>query len=157
MSRILGLDVSTKTIGISLFEDFGDNGKLQLLTHITPIVKPKPESKFLEGPRSRTYEFFFLFRVLFEFVKGYRALHFIGPCISVFGSAILLESGLSFLGLGLAPPAPSWGMMIKENYPYIMFDSAYLAIVPGLVIMLLVMGFNFLGIALRDALDINLK
>ena len=44
MSRILGLDVSTKTIGISLFEDFGDNGKLQLLTHITPIVKPKPSS-----------------------------------------------------------------------------------------------------------------
>ena len=44
MSRILGLDVSTKTIGISLFEDFGDNGKLQLLTHITPVVKPKPES-----------------------------------------------------------------------------------------------------------------
>ena len=44
MSRILGLDVSTKTIGISLFEDFGDNGNLQLLTHITPVVKPKPES-----------------------------------------------------------------------------------------------------------------
>lgn len=42
MSRILGLDVSTKTIGIALFEDSGDNGKLQLLTHITPKVKPKP-------------------------------------------------------------------------------------------------------------------
>jgi peptide/nickel transport system permease protein len=77
--------------------------------------------------------------------------------VSIFGTAILLESGLSFLGLGLAPPAPSWGMMIKENYPYIMFDSEYLAIVPGLVIMLLVMGFNFLGIALRDALDIHLQ
>ena len=77
--------------------------------------------------------------------------------VSVFGSAILLEAGLSFLGLGIAPPAPSWGMMIKENYPYIMFDSAYLAIVPGIVIMLLVMGFNFIGIALRDALDINLE
>lgn len=43
MSRILGLDVSTKTIGISLFEDTGDSGKLQLLTHITPKVKPKPK------------------------------------------------------------------------------------------------------------------
>ena len=43
MSRILGLDVSTKTIGISLFEDTGDSGKLQMLTHITPKVKPKPK------------------------------------------------------------------------------------------------------------------
>jgi hypothetical protein len=43
MSRILGLDVSTKTIGISLFEDKGDSGKLQMLTHITPKVKPKPK------------------------------------------------------------------------------------------------------------------
>ena len=43
MSRILGLDVSTKTIGISLFEDKGESGKLQMLTHITPKVKPKPK------------------------------------------------------------------------------------------------------------------
>ena len=43
MSRILGLDVSTKTIGIAIFEDQGEKGKLQLLTHITPIVKPKPK------------------------------------------------------------------------------------------------------------------
>ena len=43
MSRILGLDVSTKTIGISLFEDNGESGKLQMLTHITPKVKPKPK------------------------------------------------------------------------------------------------------------------
>jgi oligopeptide transport system permease protein len=77
--------------------------------------------------------------------------------VSIFGSAILLESGLSFLGLGIAPPAPSWGMMIKENFGYILFDSAYLAIVPGVAIMLLVMAFNFLGIALRDALDIHLQ
>ena len=43
MSRILGLDVSTKTIGIAIFENEGDKGKLQLLTHITPVVKPKPK------------------------------------------------------------------------------------------------------------------
>jgi oligopeptide transport system permease protein len=97
------------------------------------------------------------FRIMFKHILPNLKSSLIVLAISVFGSAILLESGLSFLGLGIAPPAPSWGMMIKENYPYIMFDSAYLAIVPGLVIMLLVMGFNFLGIALRDALDINLK
>ena len=45
MSRILGLDVSTKTIGVSIFEDLGDHGKLQLLTHITPKVKPLPKDK----------------------------------------------------------------------------------------------------------------
>ena len=61
MSRILGLDVSTKTIGISLFEDFGDNGKLQLLTHITPIVKPKPESNIeLLIKKAEIFQFDFL-------------------------------------------------------------------------------------------------
>lgn len=97
------------------------------------------------------------FRIMFKHLLPNLKSTLIVLAISVFGSAILLESGLSFLGFGIAPPAPSWGMMVKENYPYIMWDNAYLAIVPGFVIMLLVMGFNFLGIALRDALDIHLK
>ena len=96
------------------------------------------------------------FRIMFKHILPNLRSSLIVLAVSIFGSAILLESGLSFLGLGLAPPAPSWGMMIKENYPYIMFDSAYLAIVPGFVIMALVMAFNFVGIALRDALDIHL-
>lgn len=74
-----------------------------------------------------------------------------------FASAILLEAGLSFLGLGVQPPMPSWGMMIKEHYGNIVLDSAFLAIVPGVAIMLLVMAFNFVGNGLRDALDVNLK
>ncbi|MCU0358590.1 MAG: TIGR00730 family Rossman fold protein [Cyclobacteriaceae bacterium] len=53
--------------------------------------KPKDETTFLEGPRSRTYEFFFAWRVWLEFIKGFRALHFIGPCITVFGSARFRE------------------------------------------------------------------
>jgi len=61
MSRILGLDVSTKTIGISLFEDLGDSGKLQLLTHITPIVKPKPESNIeMLIKKAQIFQFDFL-------------------------------------------------------------------------------------------------
>ena len=51
----------------------------------------------------------------------------------------------------------SWGSMIKEHYNYIVFDAAYLAVIPGVCIMLLVMSFNFLGNALRDALDVKLK
>jgi peptide/nickel transport system permease protein len=72
-----------------------------------------------------------------------------------FASAILLEAGLSFLGMGVQPPVPSWGTMIKENYPYIVLDYAYLAILPGLAIMLLVLAFMLMGNALRDALDVR--
>ncbi len=78
--------------------------------------------------------------------------------VANFGSAILLEAGLSFLGLGVSPPAPSWGLMITEYNSKIMSTTtAYMAIVPGLAIMLLVVAFNFVGTALRDALDINIK
>ncbi len=72
-----------------------------------------------------------------------------------FASAILLEAGLSFLGMGVQPPVPSWGTMIKENYPYIVLDYAYLAILPGLAIMFLVLAFMLMGNALRDALDVR--
>ena len=61
MSRILGLDVSTKTIGISLFEDFGESGKLQLLTHITPKVKPNPKDNIeLLIKKAQIFQFEFL-------------------------------------------------------------------------------------------------
>tara|TARA_Y100000310_G_scaffold165523_1_gene165254 strand:- start:1079 stop:1711 length:633 start_codon:yes stop_codon:yes gene_type:complete len=61
MSRILGLDVSTKTIGIAIFEDKGNHGKLQLLTHITPQVKPKPKDNIeLLMKKAQTFESEFL-------------------------------------------------------------------------------------------------
>ena len=72
---------------------------------------------------------------------------------SNFASAILLEAGLSFLGMGAQPPTPSWGMMIKENYGYIIVDAAYLAVYPGLAIMIMVLAFTWLGNGLRDAID----
>lgn len=70
-----------------------------------------------------------------------------------FASAILLEAGLGFLGLGVAPPTPSWGMMVKENLGYLVLDNSYLALVPGIAIMILVMAFNLMSMGLRDALD----
>jgi peptide/nickel transport system permease protein len=83
----------------------------------------------------------------------------IGPILvlasSNFASAILLEAGLSFLGFGAQPPMPTWGSMIKEHYGYIVMDSAYLAIIPGLAIMLLVYAFNIVTVGLRDAFDIK--
>lgn len=72
-----------------------------------------------------------------------------------FASAILIESGLSFLGMGVQPPTPSWGTMIKQHYPFIILGKAYLAIIPGLAIMILVLAFMIIGNALRDALDIK--
>ncbi len=82
-----------------------------------------------------------------------------GPILVVasanFASAILLEAGLSFLGFGAQPPFPSWGSMIKEHYGYIILDSAYLAILPGLAIMLVVYAFNLISVGLRDAFDVK--
>ncbi|HET8885894.1 MAG TPA: ABC transporter permease [Salinimicrobium sp.] len=72
-----------------------------------------------------------------------------------FASAILIESGLSFLGIGAQPPVPSWGAMIKDHYSYIILGKAYLAIIPGVAIMSLVMAFMLIGNSLRDALDVR--
>jgi peptide/nickel transport system permease protein len=72
-----------------------------------------------------------------------------------FAAAILIEAGLSFLGIGVQPPLPSWGNMIKEYYGFIVLNSAYLAIIPGLAIVLLVLAFMTLGNGLRDALDVK--
>ncbi|APY10210.1 peptide transporter [Seonamhaeicola sp. S2-3] len=72
-----------------------------------------------------------------------------------FAAAILIESGLSFLGIGAQPPMASWGAMIKDHYNYIILGKPYLAIIPGLCIMSLVMAFMLIGNALRDALDVK--
>ena len=74
---------------------------------------------------------------------------------SNFSSAILMEAGLSFLGIGVQPPIPSWGMMMKENYAYIVLDNAYLAIIPGIAIMFLVLSFMLISDSLRDAMDVR--
>lgn len=72
-----------------------------------------------------------------------------------FAAAILIESGLSFLGIGAQPPMASWGAMIKDHYNYIILGKPYLALIPGLCIMILVMAFMLIGNALRDALDVR--
>jgi peptide/nickel transport system permease protein len=70
-----------------------------------------------------------------------------------FATAILLEAGLSFLGIGAPPPQATWGKMISEHKAYIITGDAHLAIIPGIAIMLLVLSFTFIGNGLRDALD----
>lgn len=85
----------------------------------------------------------------------------LGPVMVVaagnFATAIVVEAGLSFLGVGVQPPQPSWGLMIKENYNFIITHNPLLALAPGLAIMLLVLAFNLLGNGLRDAMDVRGK
>jgi ABC-type dipeptide/oligopeptide/nickel transport system permease subunit len=108
-----------------------------------------------------------------EYVEAARALGFsnariiirhvlpnvMGPVIVVaasnFASAIVIEAGLSFLGVGVQPPQPSWGLMIKENYNFIITHNPMLALAPGVAIMILVLAFNLLGNGLRDALQVK--
>ena len=72
-----------------------------------------------------------------------------------FAAAILIESGLSFLGIGAQPPMSSWGAMIKAHYNTIILGKPFLALIPGFCIMALVMAFMLIGNALRDALDVK--
>jgi ABC-type dipeptide/oligopeptide/nickel transport system permease subunit len=83
----------------------------------------------------------------------------LGPVMVIaasnFATAIIVEAGLSFLGIGIQPPQPSWGLMIKENYNFIITHNPLLALIPGFAIMLLVLAFNLLGNGLRDAVDVK--
>jgi ABC-type dipeptide/oligopeptide/nickel transport system permease subunit len=83
----------------------------------------------------------------------------LGPVIVIaasnFAAAIVIEAGLSFLGVGVQPPQPSWGLMIKENYNFIITKNPMLALAPGFAIMILVLAFNMLGNGLRDALQVK--
>lgn len=72
------------------------------------------------------------------------------------GTAIMLESTLSYLGVGIIPPTPAWGVMVSEGYKYL-FNQPLVAILPGICIMLVVIAFNIVGDALRDALDPRLR
>jgi peptide/nickel transport system permease protein len=108
-----------------------------------------------------------------EFVQAAKALGFtngriilrhilpniLGPLMVIaagnFATAIIVEAGLSFLGIGVQAPQPSWGLMIKENYNFIITHNPMLALIPGFAIMLLVLAFNLLGNGLRDAADVK--
>ena len=72
------------------------------------------------------------------------------------GGAILTEAALSFLGMGVQPPSPSWGLMLSEARS-MMFTAPWLMIYPGVAILTTVLGFVLLGDGLRDALDVKLK
>jgi len=88
------------------------------------------------------------------------ARHIMPNCVSAllvqasvnFANAMVIEAGLSFLGIGTPPPTPSWGLMLNEARAF-MTSAAHVAIAPGVAISLAVLGWNLLGDGLRDALD----
>jgi len=106
-----------------------------------------------------------------EFIEAGRALGFrssriirrhvlpnvMGPVIVIsaanFAASILIEAGLSFLGIGTQLPEPSWGNIVKEHFAYLNTDYSYLAILPGICIIILVLAIMLIGNGLRDALD----
>ena len=92
-------------------------------------------------------------------LTGHILPNIISPLIIIsaanFAASILIESGLSFLGLGAQPPVASWGSIIKDHYNYIILGKPMLALIPGICIMSLVMAFMLLGNKLRDNLDVK--
>ena len=110
------------------------------------------EKEYVEATRALGYS---TFRTIFRHILPNIVGAVTVVAASNFASAILLEAGLSFLGIGVQPPMPSWGMMVKENYGYLLLDSAYLALLPGLAIMIIVLAFMLLAGGLRDALDVK--
>ncbi len=112
------------------------------------------EKEFIQAARSLGFS---SVRILFRHILP----NVITPVIIIsaanFASAILMEAGLSFLGIGVQPPIPSWGSMIKDHYGFIIVNKAYLAFLPGLAIMLMVLSFTMVGNGLRDALDVRRK
>jgi peptide/nickel transport system permease protein len=108
------------------------------------------EKEFIEAGRSLGFR---SGRIIFRHVLP----NIMGPVIVMsaanFASAILIESGLSFLGVGVQPPMPSWGSMISEHQAFFTTELAYMAVLPGIVTAILVLSFMLVGNGLRDALD----
>lgn len=129
---------------------------LTLWVNVARIVRGQVlvvrEREYVEAARALGYSHS---RILFRHILP----NVMGPvwvvAASNFASAIVIEAGLSFLGVGVQPPQPSWGLMIKENYNFIITHNPVLALAPGVAIMLLVLAFNLLGNGLRDVLDVR--
>lgn len=131
-------------IGLSMWVEIARVVRGQVIAH--------KNQEYVEAAVALGYSHF---RIIFYHILP----NIIAPVIVIsaanFASAILVEAGLSFLGLGIPPPVPSWGSMIRENYSAIFFDSSYLALLPGFAILLLVLTFMLFGKGLREALNVR--
>lgn len=110
------------------------------------------EIQFVEAAQSMGFK---TFRIIAKHILP----NILGPVMVIaaanFAMAILIEAGLSYLGFGIKPPTPSWGTMLNENYGYALSGKPFLALIPALAIMSLVLAFNLVGNGFRDALDVK--
>lgn len=106
------------------------------------------ELEYVEAAKALGYnDFRIMFRHILPTISG----PIVVLAASNFASAIVLEAGLSFLGVGVQAPQPSWGLMIRENFNFIITNQPFLALIPGVAIMILVLAFNMVGNGLKDA------
>src|SRR5690606_19775266 len=145
----------TLTIGKGFWEIFIAIGLTSWVTAARLIrgqVMQIKEMDFIMAARALGYKDS---RIIFRHILPNIA----GPIMVIasanFATAILVEAGLSFLGIGVQPPTPSWGLMIKEHYTFLVAGNPFPALIPGLAIMILVLAFNLLGNALRDIIDVK--
>lgn len=119
---------------------------------IRGLVMQQKELDYITAARTLGYNDF---RIISKHILP----HIVGPLMVIaasnFASAILVESGLSFLGIGVQPPTPSWGLMIKEHFSYLLTDKPLLAIIPGCAILTVVLAINVIGNGLRDVFDVR--
>lgn len=112
------------------------------------------EIQFVEAAQSMGFK---TWRIITQHILP----NILGPVMVIaaanFAMAILIEAGLSYLGFGIKPPTPSWGTMLNENYGYALSGKPFLALIPALAIMLMVLAFNLVGNGFRDALDVKSK
>ena len=110
------------------------------------------EIQFVEAAQSMGFK---TWRIIMRHILP----NILGPVMVIaaanFAMAILIEAGLSYLGFGIKPPTPSWGTLLNENYGYALSGKPFLALIPALAIMMMVLAFNLVGNGFRDALDVK--
>lgn len=138
-----GVWVAFVAVGLTMWVDVARVVRGEIMT-----IKQK---KFIESARALGFN---NGRIIFNHILPNTLGTLIVIANANFASAILLEAGLSFLGLGVKAPTPSWGMMVNDGYGVIGSDNSWgMILFPGLAIMLLVLAFNLFGNGLRDAYD----
>jgi peptide/nickel transport system permease protein len=147
MSAALGPGLRNVILSFALF---GWTGFARIVRGQVLLVRELP---FIEAARATGVS---RFRIMWRHVFPNTLAPIIVAISITIGGAILVESGISFLGLGVQPPTASWGKELRVGFSYLEVVPLF-SLAPGLMISLAVLGFNFLGDGLRDALDPRLK
>ena len=154
------LDDQIETVLFRIFRGTGIKGlsgikefsRVNNINFYRPLLKSTKEELFIQAGIALGFS---KLRLLIHHILPILIAPLIVISTANFASAILMESGLSFLGIGAQPPMPSWGGMVKDHFRYLLLGKPYLAILPGFAIMSLVLAFMMLGNSLRDALDVR--